>query len=211
MFYVCVHVKTTQDHPEHAGVHEAYAGCWIQADNEDEALEIAQQRILDEPWSIVTVESVDEVDADDYDDDPERLEFYEQALEDGVVIVFHLCPRYSTYFVQFNVEREEDDDEEDSVSISADATVWVSIEQVLHEDPDSQDVDYMAPDFWNPNRVSTAIELAQAVVANEGWTITETIKHFPYENNQLESQPDLAEFVESAEETGVSLVIWDRS
>ena len=211
MFYICVRVRTTEANPDFPGVDEAYAGCWINTDDQETAVDTATARILEDAWTIEEVESAEPVTLNDYEDDAEYLKYYEQALTDHAVLVFHMCPRYTTYFVQFDVQRDEKSDDDETITLSADATVWVSVSELLNHESPSEDVDFLAPDFWSDKRANMAVEIAQAVIVNEGWTVSETIKHFPYENRQLDKQPEMKEFVDSAEETGVSLVIWDRS
>ena len=68
----------------------------------------------------------------------------------------------------------------------------------------------MDEEFWSEARVARALEIAKSVVENEGWTIIETVKHWPFSYRHLEKQPDFSEYVDGAEEDGVSLVIWDK-
>ena len=185
----------------------------MESDNEDAAVEDAKSMIVEEPWVIEKVESVSEVTADDYIDDPDGLAYYEQALVDKNVLVFNVCPRFTTYFAQFDIAQDKLDKssgEPTGESIHADATVWVSNETVVSDEPSPEEIDMMAEDFWTEKRAARALEIATAVVNNEGWTVNDTIKHWPFSYRHLDAQPDLAEYVDGAEEDGVSLVIWDK-
>lgn len=213
MYYVCITVRTHQTHAEHARIDQAYVGCWMDRENEEEAVEDAKTMIVEEPWVIEEVESVSEVTADDYVDDPENLDYYEQALEDKNVLVFNVCPRFTTYFVQFDIVQDKLDEttgQPTGEGLHADATVWVSNETVVSEEPSPEEIDMMDEDFWSKERVARALEIAIAVVENEGWTVNDTVKHWPFSYRHLDNQPDLAEYVNGAEEDGVSLVIWDK-
>jgi hypothetical protein len=213
MYYVCITVRTDDTHVEHARIDQAFVGCWMDRENEEEAVEDAKTMIIEEPWVIEEVESVSQVTADDYVDDPENLGYYEQALEDKNVLVFNVCPRFTTYFVQFDIVQDKLDEttgQPTSEGFHADATVWVSNETVVSEEPSPEEIDMMAEDFWSEQRVARALEIAIAVVENEGWKVTETVKHWPFSYRHLDRQPDLADYVDGAEEDGVSLVIWDK-
>jgi len=184
----------------------------MERETEEEAVEAAKAMILEEPWVIEEVESVGLVTVDDYQDDPENLEYYEQALVDKNVLVFNVCPRFPTYFVQFDIVQDEVDEagKPTGVGLNADATVWVSNETVVGEEESPEDIDMMDEEFWSEERVARALEIAKAVVENEGWKVNETVKHWPFSYRHLEKQPDLSEYVDGAEEDGVSLVIWDK-
>lgn len=213
MYYVCITVRTHHSHLEHARIDQAYVGCWMDRESETEAIDDAKEMILEEPWVIEEVESVSQVTAEDYVDDPDNLAYFEQAVEDSNVLVFNVCPRFTTYFVQFVIVQAKLDETTGAPTgedINADATVWISNETVVSEEPSPDEIDMMDPEFWSEERVARALEIATAVVENEGWTINDTVKHWPFSYRHLEKQPDLAEFVDGAEEDGVSLVIWDK-
>ena len=213
MYYVCITVRTHHSHLEHARIDQAYVGCWMERETEEEAVEDAKAMILEEPWVIEEVDSVSEVTAEDYGDDPENLAYFDQALEDKNVLVFNVCPRFTTYFVQFDIAQDKLDEvtgESTGVLLNADATVWVSNETVVSEEPSPEEVDMMDEEFWTEARVARALEIAISVVENEGWTVNDTVKHWPFSYRHLDKQPDLGEYVDGAEEDGVSLVIWDK-
>ena len=182
-------------------------------ESEEEAIEDAKSLITEEPWVIEEVDSVSEVTAADYIDDPDNLAYYEQALEDKNVLVFNVCPRFTTYFVQLDIVQDKLNEitgESTGESINADATIWVSNETVISDEPSPEQVDMMSEEFWSEHRIARALEIAKAVVENEGWTVSDTVKHWPFSYRHLDKQPDLTEYVDGAEEDGVSLVIWDK-
>lgn len=182
-------------------------------ESEEEAIEDAKSLITEEPWVIEEVDSVSEVTAADYIDDPDNLAYYEQALEDKNVLVFNVCPRFTTYFVQLDIVQDKLNEitgESTGEAINADATIWVSNETVISDEPSPEQVDMMSEEFWSEHRIARALEIAKAVVENEGWTVSDTVKHWPFSYRHLDKQPDLTEYVDGAEEDGVSLVIWDK-
>jgi len=67
----------------------AAVNAWVVAPTEQQALAIASQEIRDAGWCIESIEAVFTITRDNYSDDPTGLEYFEQALVDGVVLVFH--------------------------------------------------------------------------------------------------------------------------
>lgn len=213
MYYLCITVRTDESHPDHDSVDQAYVSCWMDRETEEQAIEDAKNFITQDPWIVEHVDSIDQVSADDFEDDPDGLKHFEQAKVDKNVLVFHVCPKHTTYFVQFDVSQPEVDESGNPTgqTAHADATVWVAIEPVIRHEDDPDEVDVMDPDFWSETRIEVVMEIAQSVVDKEGWHVEETVKHWPFSYRHLDEQPDLAEYVDNAEEVGVSLVIWDRS
>ncbi len=212
MYYVCITVRTDPSHADHARIDQAYVGCWMDRETEEEALEDAKTMITEEPWVIEEVDSVNVVTAENYEDDPENLEYFQQALVDKNVLVFNVCPKFTTYFVQLDIRQDELDESgtETGKELNADATVWVSNETVVSNEPSPEEIDMMDEEFWTEERTARALEIAHGVVENEGWKIDDVVKHWPFSYRHLEKQPDLSQYVDGAEEDGVSLVIWDK-
>jgi hypothetical protein len=71
----------------------AFVNCWIQSDDPDEAEERATDLIYGYGWSVQSLEGEALVTADDYAEDEENRAFYEQALVEDEVLVFHMWPR----------------------------------------------------------------------------------------------------------------------
>jgi hypothetical protein len=67
----------------------AAVNVWVEAATEQQALFIASQEIHDAGWLIDSLESVRPITRPDYSEDPTGVEYFEQALVDGVVLVFH--------------------------------------------------------------------------------------------------------------------------
>ncbi len=213
MYYIGLNIRTHHSHEEHASIDQAYVECWINEEEEAAAVEVAKTIVQEEPWEIEEVSHVTLVTVADYTDDPERMALYKQATVDGNVVNFIVCPRFPLYFVQFDVSQPEigEDEQPTEKQVDADATLWVSNETVVADEPSPDDIDMLVEDFWTELRVERALHIAQSVVENEGWTINDTVKHWPFTYRILEKQPDLAEYVEGAETDGVSLVIWDKT
>ena len=67
----------------------AAVNVWVEATTEQQALAIASQEVKDAGWHIESLEAVFPITRDDYSEDSAGLEYFEQALVDGIVLVFH--------------------------------------------------------------------------------------------------------------------------
>jgi len=77
----------TVDHEE--GYAGASVGCWIKDQTPKNAYLIARGLIQDHGWVVLGLDEQYRITAEDYDDKPEGKEFFEQALLDNEVFVFH--------------------------------------------------------------------------------------------------------------------------
>jgi len=66
----------------------AFVSCCILDSNHDAAIDKAGRIIHDQGWHIQSLLEDYTLDRQDYADKPEGLEYYEQALIDGEVVVF---------------------------------------------------------------------------------------------------------------------------
>lgn len=67
-----------------------FASCWINSDDQPAAKDRAVRFIHEQGYS--TVECVEDypITRDDYEEDPEGIEYFEQALIDGEVLVLFM-------------------------------------------------------------------------------------------------------------------------
>lgn len=70
----------------------AYINCWIEANTEDQADQIARTKISEASWTIIDREECYEIKRSDYFNKPQGLNYFEQALIDKWVLVFHTYP-----------------------------------------------------------------------------------------------------------------------
>ena len=74
----------------------AYVNCWVKADSEMQAREIATKAIEANNWRIVSVEEeCREVTEEDFSENEKSLEYYLQATIDGECYVYHQWPNES--------------------------------------------------------------------------------------------------------------------
>jgi len=92
MYFLLFHVQPRPDLEDADDIGGAYVSCWIEADSIKQAEQIAKQEIGDLRWDILEKEDAFEITEDYYDKDSDGYEYYEQALIDELVIVFHTYP-----------------------------------------------------------------------------------------------------------------------
>ncbi len=78
--------------PDFESVGGAYINVFTTAPTESEALGIASHEVAAAGWQFDLVDSIAWVTRADYDDGNTALEYFEQALIDGIVLVIHSYP-----------------------------------------------------------------------------------------------------------------------
>jgi len=75
---------------------ESFASCagaavnvWVSSHTEQEALAVASRKVQEAGWRITASGSIRRTVRSDYANAPEGLPYFEQAQQDGVVVVFH--------------------------------------------------------------------------------------------------------------------------
>ena len=70
----------------------AYVNTWVDSSEEENAVAVATQSVIEYDWKIEEVESVRVVERDDYEEGDEGLRYFDEAIADGMSIVFHTWP-----------------------------------------------------------------------------------------------------------------------
>lgn len=192
MFLLTIVAETTEDNPDHGTIGEAYVNCWINVDDEAEAIEKAHAMIESDGWSIIDTEDVTIVTEDDFDEDDPYLSCFEQALTDGEVCLFHISPKYPVYRMVLKVRGTTD--EHDAVE----AIAWVCNEAL------ETDYDPMEPDFWSGERITKAISLAADTIAENGYDVLEVIEQTPVGRDETS---DEIQYYDDAEGDGICVIL----
>jgi hypothetical protein len=95
LFIVTLTARPTRQLEEFAEFGGAHVNCWIEAPSKAKAVAQAETEVRAAAWIPETVDSVRPVTSEDYADDISGREYFEQAIIDGVVIVFHTWARGS--------------------------------------------------------------------------------------------------------------------
>lgn len=92
VFLVHLSARPTEGVDGHSRIGGAYVNCWIEAMTERDAIAISHAQLRDAAWVPGAVGSVTVVAKNDYLTDEAGRAYFEQALLDGVVLVFHTWP-----------------------------------------------------------------------------------------------------------------------
>lgn len=92
MYFFTFLALPTPDAEEFNTAGGAYVDCWIEDGNRERAEERALDLIEEYGWAAESLESEAVVSSLDYMDDAENREFFEQALVENEVLVFHTWP-----------------------------------------------------------------------------------------------------------------------
>jgi hypothetical protein len=92
MHLLTILATTSPEHADHGKYGGAYVSCWIDRDNLALAEEVARSLISECGWNVIRVEETSEIDDSTYEGERECRQYYEQALIDKEVLVFHTFP-----------------------------------------------------------------------------------------------------------------------
>jgi hypothetical protein len=93
MFYLQYEVRPLPGNTYWLEAGGAFANCYIYADAEAEAVKQVQSAFLENCWEVVALEEGPLVTTrEQYLEDPDTLECFDEALENGECYVFHLWP-----------------------------------------------------------------------------------------------------------------------
>ena len=89
IYVITLEARPQPDSAEAAEVAGAYVNVYTTARTEEAALEVAGTEIREAGWTVVAVDRANWVTRAEVEESPDALPYFEQALLDGVVLVFH--------------------------------------------------------------------------------------------------------------------------
>ena len=92
MHYLQFEATPLPQHPEASTLGGAFINCWVVADSQSDAESLARSNITEQFWRIDKLAECYEEDRSMYDADAADLRYYDQAVKDGEVYVFHTYP-----------------------------------------------------------------------------------------------------------------------
>ncbi len=92
MYYFLFEATPSLRHPETNEVGGAFVNCWIVANTLADAEIVARKTICDQNWIVDEPEEAFEVTRSFYDKESSSLQYYDQAVVDKEVYVFHSFP-----------------------------------------------------------------------------------------------------------------------
>jgi hypothetical protein len=193
MFFLRYTVVPARTHPERGWLGEGLVNCWIDRRTLAAADRAARKDIREQKWDIRARETAEEVTAADYVENDEARAYYEQALTDKEVFLYHISPRYPVYAVLAAVERKAPRE-------TADALYLIAGEALLRKREESVAV----PGFWDPARCTRAVAAARKAIRAAGWTVVSVREQWPCGRDNLVE--DMRFYYDEAEDDGACLV-----
>ena len=92
LFFITVRARPSENAENCADVDCAYINCWVDAVTEEDAIARAQSEVGQVEWIWEGIESVSLVTRETYEKSGPGREYFEQALLDGITLVFHTWP-----------------------------------------------------------------------------------------------------------------------
>jgi len=92
IYYVIIEAVPKPDNTESKEFGGAFVGCWVKAATRKEARARAKGHVDKEGWEYVKTEELFKVDRSLYMEDPETLEYYDYACENGMSSIFNTWP-----------------------------------------------------------------------------------------------------------------------
>lgn len=89
--YNCIAGKK---HPEFERVGETYANCWLRVRSFAEMRKLAEKNFRNQHWKIINLDEIWPIPKGHYQTEDDGLPYYEQALVDKEVYVFHQSLKY---------------------------------------------------------------------------------------------------------------------
>lgn len=191
MYAITILAVTTAEHPDHGRIGEAYVDCWIDRDDEEDAIAVASEMIVSDGWEVACIKEISTVTEADYDEDDEYRMYFEQAVTDKEVLVFNVCPMFPVFCMSFEIAPTS------AGNAACEAVAWVANEFL------GEDYDPMEPDFWEGARVERAIAIATEAILENGYEVIRLLEHFP---SRRDESSDDCQFYDDAEENGLCLV-----
>jgi hypothetical protein len=192
MYFLRYHARPTAAHPEAERVGAASVVCWIDRPSLDEADAAARADIAAQHWEILDRDAGEAVTAEDYAPDDEWRGYYEQALTDREVYVFHTSPRFPVFWVS-------------AAATHASPPETAEVHYFLCGDAVADDADDLYdPAFWSGTRGQEALDTIREAIEAEGWAVAGPINGRPCGVQDLPEE--LVEFYDEAEEGGSCLV-----
>lgn len=92
MFFFQFEVRPNQSHPKRTEYGGGMVNCWVMRDTQAQAAAVAREWIDNEQWQVTSVEEARLITRECQAESPDGLKYFEQAVIDSEVFVFHTWP-----------------------------------------------------------------------------------------------------------------------
>ena len=89
MYWLMIHAHPRPESDDYGTVDAGWASCFVNTADASEAEARARDLLADTGWDSEELEDSKVVSREEYEQDPEMLAKFDQALSDGVVITLH--------------------------------------------------------------------------------------------------------------------------
>lgn len=162
---------------------------------------MAERNIKSQQWKILSLDEIWRIPRGHYETEDDGLQYYEQALIDREVYVFHQSPKYPVYCVEYEVVPMKKN-KRFSQDIVAIAKYWVVNKKVSS----SSDV---FNNFWDKlTHQRKAMSLGRQMIQSEAWRVTSIRGGTPVNYRSHIDDDQLTQYYEEAEEYGECLAFW---
>ena len=90
IYYLMIEAVPDKSNPESKQFGGAFINFWVKTETVKEALEETKKYISEENWKYIKTEEMFIVERDFYIDNPESLEYYDNACECGMSVCFYM-------------------------------------------------------------------------------------------------------------------------
>jgi hypothetical protein len=162
---------------------------------------MAEKNIKTKHWKILSLDEIWRVPRGFYKPEDINFLYYEQALFDKEVYVFHQSPKYPVYYVEYEVIPMKKN-KRFSQKTHAIAKYWVMNEKVASKS-DFYD------DFWGKlKHQRKAISLGRQMIQSEEWRVTAVRGGNAVNFRSHADNATLTQYYDEAEEYGECLAFW---
>jgi hypothetical protein len=188
-------------HPDSERVGETYVNCWLRVRSFAEAKNLAEQNIKSQFWKIRVLDEIWRIPPGHHRTEEDGLPYYEQALIDREVYVFHQSPKHPAYRVDFEAVPTRSN-KNFPRGTHADVKYWVMNEKVST----TSDV---YDRFWDKSvHKRKAIALGRKAIQSESWRVTAVRGGQPVSYTSFPKDHLFTQHYEEAEEYGECLAFW---
>ncbi|MBO4492800.1 MAG: hypothetical protein J5724_00285 [Ruminococcus sp.] len=92
IYYLLIEARPCSNNNESKEFGGAYVNCWVNAKNQQSAINAAKQYIDSEGWETINIEEVYLSSRDYYDDEPDLQSCFDLACKNGIGAIFNTWP-----------------------------------------------------------------------------------------------------------------------
>jgi len=210
MIHVRYHCKPTKAHPEYDQTGDTWVNGWIRVRTFAEAKARARRELRGEHLKVIRLDEIGRVSRARYLEDPNTLEFFDEAQKSGEVFVYYPSVKYPVFCVDFEAVSARSN-RNFSRSVRATIKYWVLNETVAaHLYPEEAalaDVTYT--DFWDQRKHrEMAIKLGRNKIRDYSWRVAKVVGGQPITYDDYKGNALFQQYYEEAEDGGECTAFW---